>query len=1353
MAEGMQAGRLEVPVVASLEGFAEKLRTKVEEAAEGLAVKVKVKVDDKGLRKKLKKAVDEAAAGVKATIGVRVDRDRLREELEAVARLASRSDVRVPLRTDSDDGGGANGGGFLGRVRSWLTRAQGEADANPVQVPLSIRMLGRGRGRRIMRMALIGSLVSLVQPAVAALGQYAGGLTALVSAAAPAVGVLGAIPGLIAAAGSAAIGTKIAFSGFGSALKESLKAQQQLASDGKVTEEQQKKLDQALDKLSKSARKTVSAVSSLSPAWDKVKMSVSERFFSKIADDIEPLAKSVFPLLEDALGDSASQMGSLAERGAQFMKSSVFRSDFKQIAATNSHVVGNMTNGLANLGHATTDFLVASGPFVQRVGDAVERGTQWARASVAAGRETGSLAKFLDHAGDKAAQLGRSTGSLIKGLGGVGRAAMDSGNALLDGFEGAMKRFDRWANSKPGQKVMQQFFSDAAPAFHELNALVGDFVRGLGRAAKDGGVTDLIRQIRTELMPALGTFFHALGDTVGPAIVAVVSNLATAIGNLSGAASGLGLLLVVFNGLLVIFNGLMSVVPGANTALAYFLATMLALKVISGVSNMLRGLGTSVVATATSVRGLGTSLQGTATAAGGHLSLWGRMSGVYQRVSSQGSGLMGTLRGIGAANTVAMRGLSGMTAALGGPLGIAITGVTIGLGLLASKQEQNARAAEAHRERIQSLAQALSDSNGVIDANVRAHTVQLLQDTKLADGKGKLVDVMREADVSLKTLTDAYLEQGGSVDGLQKKLMALAEANKEYVEHGRDTYVLDYSEQGQKYKDAADALGSVNGELKKSQRDTKEAAAAMDSAGSTGTSAYSRLSAAVQGFGDKTQSADSRVDALKRALDALNGNSTSFHDATAQLNSVMLQIDQTMQGTIERSEGWGKSLIDNDGLVNTATRNGQTLNSQLSELRDSMLSMATKAKESAEQGVMPLSEAMDKSQSAMERARAKAIELATDMGIPKDQAKALADQMGLVPDTVTTLMTTTGVPQATAEILALRGQLESIKPGKSIQIDAPTGAARTQLEALGFTFQRIPGSKKVTVTAPTGGARVNIAALAADIAAAPDKKKVTVQAIIQKAVGDLKGVQEKVAGLKDKKSITVNAPTATAQKALKDLGFKIENVDKGGKKVSITAPTGTPLSQVQRIQGAINGMTGKTIHVTVQYSESGKPAVVRTHADGAIVQYANGGIRAAASRIRAFAAGAERHIAQIGRPGEIRIWNEPETQGEAYLPLAPSKRKRSKAILERVAEMFGGQVVYAAQGALRQYASGGMRVHATAPSAARPRTATAPATTASLVGGDLNLTMTSAPMTPSAALGDAMFELRRIRLGGAYASG
>ncbi|MDI3407686.1 hypothetical protein [Streptomyces cavernicola] len=1347
MAEGLQAGRLDVPVVADLTGFVRELRTKVEEAAQGLAVKVKVKVDDKNLRKKLEAAVKEASKGVSAKVEIKVDDQRLRTELDGIARRIAGTDVRVPVRPDDDSDSYSRNGGLLSGIRDLIRGAQGEADRTPVSVPVRMRMPG---GRRGMRMLGIGSLLSLLQPAAAALTQYGAGLTALVSAAAPTVGVLGAIPGLIVAAGTAAIGAKVAFSGFGEALKQTLKAQQQAATGAKLTKAQQEALAQSLDGLSASARKSVTTVASLSGAWRKMRQSVQERFFSQVADEIKPLSSSVLPLLKDSLGDTAGQLGSLAKRGAQFMQSGPFRRDFKQIAVTNSTAVGHMTDGLANLGRASLDFLVASGPFVERASRGAEKVTQWARASVKAGRDTGSLAKFLDHAGDKAAQLGRSAWDLVKGLGGVGKAAQDSGNALLDGFEGTMTRFKRWANSVKGQTSMKQFFSDAAPTFHELNRLVGDFFRGLGRAAKDNGVTDLIRQIRTELMPALGSFFNSIGQSIGPALIGLISNLATAIGNLSAAGSGLGVLLAAFNGLLHSFNSIMGVIPGANTALAALLGTLLALKVISSVSGMLRSLGSQVRAAGTSFTTLGSTMRGSLGPGvmGPQVSLWQRMGMAYRGAAQEGGRLSGTMRGIGAANRTASRAIGGMTSALGGPLGIAMAGVTIGLGLLAAKQEAAARAAAAHEERISSLAQALADSNGQVDANVRALAAQYLQDAKLSDGKGKLVDVLREADVSLRDVTNAYLDQGGSISGLEKKLRALAKETEHYVSKGPKVDVLEMSDEGKRYEAAANALKGMSGELDKFTTKSKELNEAINGSASTGTSAYDRLQSAVQGFSDKTKSADERVDNLRRALDALNGNSQSFHDATAQLNSVMLQIDDTMKDNIDRAEGWGKALVANDGLVNTASRNGQTLNGQLTELRDSMLGVATRAQEAAEQGLMPMSEAMDKGQGAMERARSKAIQLAMDMGIPKAQARALADQMGFIPDTVTTLMTTKGIPESTAQILGLRAKLDGLGAGKSITVKAPTGEARKQLELLGFKVTGLPGGKNVRITAPTKGARVDIGALAADIANAPNRKNVTVNAIIKRATTDLTAIRDKVAGLPPGKKLKMEAPTKTAQQMIKDLGYKVKELK--GKKVEITAPTGTASNNVAAIQRKINGLTGKTVHVTIQYSTKGKP-YVSEHADGGIVRYANGGIRRAGNRIKAFAAGTERHVAQIARPGEWRLWAEPETGGEAYVPLAGSKRTRSKQIVEQVVQQFGGVVAWA-NGALRQHADGAVAINrgtrATAPRASAPQAASS-----ALVGGDLNLTMTGRPMSPGEALNDAMFELRRIRRGGAHVAG
>lgn len=62
------------------------------------------------------------------------------------------------------------------------------------------------------------------------------------------------------------------------------------------------------------------------------------------------------------------------------------------------------------------------------------------------------------------------------------------------------------------------------------------------------------------------------------------------------------------------------------------------------------------------------------------------------------------------------------------------------------------------------------------------------------------------------------------------------------------------------------------------------------------------------------------------------------------------------------------------------------------------------------------------------------------------------------------------------------------------------------------------------------------------------------------------------------------------------------------------------------------------------------------------------------------AGGVERHIAQVAAAGAIRVWNEPEADGEAYIPLASSKRARSMDILSEVAGHFGQAVVPAGGG-------------------------------------------------------------------------
>jgi TP901 family phage tail tape measure protein len=97
---------------------------------------------------------------------------------------------------------------------------------------------------------------------------------------------------------------------------------------------------------------------------------------------------------------------------------------------------------------------------------------------------------------------------------------------------------------------------------------------------------------------------------------------------------------------------------------------------------------------------------------------------------------------------------------------------------------------------------------------------------------------------------------------------------------------------------------------------------------------------------------------------------------------------------------------------------------------------------------------------------------------------------------------------------------------------------------------------------------------------------------------------------------------------------------------------------------AINPALRATGQVEVEYTPragAGGGTPTRVRADGGIDDY---------------------HGAQIAKAGDMRLWAEPETGGEAYIPLAQSKRRASVSILNEVARRFGF--------GLEEFADGGM---------------------------------------------------------------
>lgn len=136
----------------------------------------------------------------------------------------------------------------------------------------------------------------------------------------------------------------------------------------------------------------------------------------------------------------------------------------------------------------------------------------------------------------------------------------------------------------------------------------------------------------------------------------------------------------------------------------------------------------------------------------------------------------------------------------------------------------------------------------------------------------------------------------------------------------------------------------------------------------------------------------------------------------------------------------------------------------------------------------------------------------------------------------------------------------------------------------------------------------------------------------------------------------------SADKKVNDLRANVEKGMEGELEVKDN------IDDIHRRLRNLNGTHTQSYHTVVsgtQTSTNGRTDMGRqvVNADGNVLEfYANGGTR-------------ENHVAQIAPAGAWRVWAEEETGGEAYIPLANSKRARSEKILEEVARRFGKTII------------------------------------------------------------------------------
>lgn len=173
----------------------------------------------------------------------------------------------------------------------------------------------------------------------------------------------------------------------------------------------------------------------------------------------------------------------------------------------------------------------------------------------------------------------------------------------------------------------------------------------------------------------------------------------------------------------------------------------------------------------------------------------------------------------------------------------------------------------------------------------------------------------------------------------------------------------------------------------------------------------------------------------------------------------------------------------------------------------------------------------------------------------------------------------------------------------------------------------------------------------------------------------VRGYTDAIGGVPGSKSTKVSAPgTPQARAQIKAMRDEIARLK--DKSVHMNeSGSAAARARIAALRAAIASLRDRTVRIginTVRTTSGSTAPGAGASARGNIFHYANGDI-------------ANGHQPELAGPGPTRMWREPETQGEAYIPLAnDSRRGRARDIAAQTVAILGGN-----GDDIEWYASGG----------------------------------------------------------------
>lgn len=408
-------------------------------------------------------------------------------------------------------------------------------------------------------------------------------------------------------------------------------------------------------------------------------------------------------------------------------------------------------------------------------------------------------------------------------------------------------------------------------------------------------------------------------------------------------------------------------------------------------------------------------------------------------------------------------GIGSIIDALGGPLMIGITAATFVVGEMVAASK---RASEAHAEMSaaanrlaedqDTLRDALSRTNGVMEGeavtaaqNWTATHLAAFRAVGLAsegviknynkfieDGLG--VHEQRAAAEELKRMGDAWKE----LEGVTESYGLTYDELLNHMVQGTGTYGMIRTEL-MNMGDAGELAVKQLDETKRALRDQQDAAASA-------SDTYPGVRDALMEVSEAAGDSEDRLDAVKKALQELGVIPDDTQRSLIETHEAIRELADGMTGLkdIETHDLFdGEIMLEN---LNLAHEGAGELYSSLEDIRDAGLSFRNEG--------MAWPEIFENIQPAIAN-------LAESLGISEDQARALVEQIGLVPDEADLLFNLEGAHEAQTEIHGILRSMEEVDGDKAeVEVTTLSDDAANALRELGAEVKELDnGNYKISI--------------------------------------------------------------------------------------------------------------------------------------------------------------------------------------------------------------------------------------------------------------------------------------------------